>query len=119
MSSFGLLTAEALLEIGRPAQAREHAAGYLAGHPEDARGLRLIGPLSLATGMLLIFLPMGAFWPGDVPDLAEGAVLVILGGLLLGYAWRVPVTGTRWLWRRLRPAAGRLRLRPAAGRPAP
>ena len=35
---FGLLTAEALLEIGRPAQAREHAAGYLAGHPEDARG---------------------------------------------------------------------------------
>src|SRR5256886_7994589 len=38
----GLMVAEALLDIGRPAQAREHAADYLAGHPEDARGLRLI-----------------------------------------------------------------------------
>src|SRR2546429_4290601 len=38
----GLVAAEALLEIGRPAQARRHAADYLAGHPEDARGLRLI-----------------------------------------------------------------------------
>src|SRR2546430_5675703 len=38
----GLMVAEALLDIGRPAQAREHAADSLAGHPEDARGLRLI-----------------------------------------------------------------------------
>jgi tetratricopeptide (TPR) repeat protein len=82
---------------------------------------RLIGPLSLAAGTLLIFLPMGAYWPGDVPDLAEGSVLVILGALLLGYLFRVPVSSVRWLWRRLRPvarlAAGRLR--PAAGRPGP
>src|SRR5437763_9988613 len=42
MTAFGLAAAEALLEIGRPVQAREHAAGYLAGHPEDPRGLRLI-----------------------------------------------------------------------------
>src|SRR5256885_14541142 len=46
---FGLATAEALLDIGRPAQAREHAAGYLAGHPEDARGLRLIARCYEAT----------------------------------------------------------------------
>src|SRR5439155_696719 len=49
MSGFGLAAAEALLEIGRPAQAREHAAGYLAGHPEDARGLRLIARCYEAT----------------------------------------------------------------------
>ena len=92
---------------------------------------RMIGPLSLATGTLLIFLPMGAYWPGDVPDLAEASVVVIIGGLLFGYACRVQITGVRWLWRRLHPAAGtagatgaagatgRPRLRPAAGRPAP
>jgi tetratricopeptide (TPR) repeat protein len=67
---------------------------------------RLIGPLSLAAGILLIFLPMGAYWPGNVPDLAEGAVLVILAGLALGYACRVPLTGARWLWRRLRMTYG-------------
>src|SRR5947207_15766121 len=49
MSSYGLAAAEALLEIGRPAQAREGAAGYLAGHPEDARGLRLIARCYEAT----------------------------------------------------------------------
>ena len=100
--------------------------------PEPSRRLaRMIGPLSLATGTLLIFLPMGAYWPGDVPDLAEASVVVIIGGLLFGYACRVQITGARWLWRRLHPAAGtagatgaagatgRPRLRPAAGRPAP
>src|SRR2546430_17582767 len=45
----GLMVAEALLDIGRPAQAREHAADYLAGHPEDARGLRLIARCYEAT----------------------------------------------------------------------
>src|SRR5438046_10616827 len=49
MTAFGLAAAEALLEIGRPAQAREHAAGYLAGHPEDPRGLRLIARCYEAT----------------------------------------------------------------------
>ena len=91
--------------------------------PEPSHRLaRMIGPLSLATGTLLIFLPMAAYWPGDVPDLAEASVLVILGALLFGYACRVQVTGVRWLWRRLRPAAGAAgapRLRPAAGRPVP
>ena len=38
----GLAAAEALLEIGRPAQARLHAAEYVAGHPADARGLRTL-----------------------------------------------------------------------------
>jgi len=68
---------------------------------------RLTGPLSVAAGTLLVFLPMGAYWPGNVPDLAEAAVLVILGLVLLGYLGRVPVAGARRLWRRLRPAAGR------------
>jgi hypothetical protein len=65
---------------------------------------RLTGPLSVAAGTLLVFLPMGAYWPGDVPDLAEAAVLVILGVVLLGWA---PAAGFRRLWRRVRPAAGR------------
>jgi tetratricopeptide (TPR) repeat protein len=64
---------------------------------------RLTGPLSVAAGTLLVFLPMGAYWPGNVPDLAEAAVLVILGLMALGYLGRVPVR----LWRRVRPAAGR------------
>src|SRR6266511_2871093 len=82
---------------------------------------RLTGPLSLAAGTLLIFLPMGAYCPGDVPDLAEATVLAILGLMLLGYAFRVPVSGARWLWRRMRPGPGGkpARLRPAAGRPGP
>ncbi len=49
MSEFGLSVAEALLDVGRPAQAREEAAGWLAGHPEDARGLRLIARCYEAT----------------------------------------------------------------------
>jgi hypothetical protein len=68
---------------------------------------RLTGPLSVAAGTLLVFLPMGAYWPGNVPDLAEAAVLLILGLVLLGYLGRVPAAGARRLWRRLRPAAGR------------
>jgi len=44
-----LAAAEALLEIGRPAQARLHAADFLAGHPDDARGLRLIARCHEAT----------------------------------------------------------------------
>src|SRR2546423_6699174 len=49
MTGYPLATAEALLEVGRPAQAREYAAGYLAGHPEDPRGLRLIARCYEAT----------------------------------------------------------------------
>ena len=45
----GLAAAEALLDVGRAAQAREEAAGYLAGHPQDARGLRLIARCYEAT----------------------------------------------------------------------
>ena len=44
-----LAAAEALLEIGRPAQARLHAADFLEGHPDDARGLRLIARCYEAT----------------------------------------------------------------------
>jgi tetratricopeptide (TPR) repeat protein len=49
MSEYGLAAAEALLDVGRPALAREEAAGYLAGHPEDARGLRLLARCYEAT----------------------------------------------------------------------
>jgi tetratricopeptide (TPR) repeat protein len=85
---------------------------------------RLLGPLSLGTGVLLLFLPLASYWPGAVPDPAEDAVLVILGLVLLGYVCWLPVRGApwlaRWLWRR---CLGRWRearrLRPAAGRPAP
>jgi len=75
---------------------------------------RMIGPLSLATGTLMIFLPMGAYWPGDVPDLAEASVVVIIGGLLFGYACPV---GVRWVWRRLHPAGATARHLPDATLP--
>jgi tetratricopeptide (TPR) repeat protein len=37
-----LAAAEALLSVGRPEQARQRIADYLAGHPDDARALRLV-----------------------------------------------------------------------------
>jgi len=76
---------------------------------------RIVGPVSLAAGVLLIYLPAAAYWPGDLPDLAQAAVLVILGLVLLAYLCWLPLRGTRWLWRRRQWR----RLRPAAGRPAP
>jgi len=68
---------------------------------------RLLGPISLAAGIVLIYLPMAAYWPGDLPEPAEVTVLVVLGLLVLGNASRLPVSGARWLWRRVRPVAGR------------
>jgi hypothetical protein len=84
-------------------------------NPANPLLARLLGPLSLAAGVLLLFLPLASYWPGAVPDQAEDAVLVILGLVLLGYACWLPVTGARWLWRR----GPWRRLRPAAGRPGP
>ena len=68
---------------------------------------RLLGPLSLGAGVLLLYLPVAAYWPGAVPSLAELAACAILGLVVLGYVCWLPVSGARWLWRRLRPAAGR------------
>src|SRR5207248_11469199 len=47
--------------------------------------VRLSGLLAFGAGVLLVFLPIGAYWPGEVPDLAEGAVFAILALVLLGY----------------------------------
>jgi tetratricopeptide (TPR) repeat protein len=82
--------------------------GRVVSEPNLANPLlaRLLGPLSLAAGVLLLFLPLASYWPGAIPDPAEDAVLVILGLVLCGYACWLPVSGARWLWRRLRPAAG-------------
>jgi tetratricopeptide (TPR) repeat protein len=84
-------------------------------NPANPLLARLLGPLSLAAGVLLLYLPLASYWPGAVPEPAEDAVLVILGLVLLGYACWLPVSGARWWWRRRQWR----RLRPAAGRPAP
>jgi tetratricopeptide (TPR) repeat protein len=68
---------------------------------------RLLGPISLGAGAVLIYLPMAAYWPHTLPLPAELTVLVIVTTVALTYACRLPVTGARWLWRRVRPAAGR------------
>jgi tetratricopeptide (TPR) repeat protein len=77
--------------------------------PDTASPLlaQLVGPISLGAGVLLIYLPVAAYWPGAVPDLAEVIVLMILGLILVGYLCWLPVSGARRLWRWLRPAAGR------------
>jgi hypothetical protein len=68
---------------------------------------RLLGPISLGAGAVFVFLPLAAYWPATLPDLAEISVLVILVVVAVAYAGRLPVSGARWLWRRVRPAAGR------------
>jgi tetratricopeptide (TPR) repeat protein len=62
---------------------------------------RLLGPISLAAGIVLVYLPLAAYWPGALPEPAEVTVLLVLGLLVLGYATRLPVSGARWLWRRV------------------
>jgi tetratricopeptide (TPR) repeat protein len=68
---------------------------------------RLLGPISLGAGILLVYLPLAAWWPDALPDPVNAGMLVILGLMLLVYVCRLPVYGARWLWRRVRPAAGR------------
>jgi Flp pilus assembly protein TadD len=68
---------------------------------------RLLGPISLGAGVLLAYLPLASYWPGELPQPAEVTVLVVLSLLLLTYAGWLPVSGARRLWRRLRPVAGR------------
>lgn len=68
---------------------------------------RLQGPISLGAGAVLIYLPMAAYWPQPLPVPAEATIFAVVTTVALAYACRLPVSGARWLWRRVRPAAGR------------
>jgi tetratricopeptide (TPR) repeat protein len=68
---------------------------------------RLLGPLALGTGTLTIFLPVAAYWPGDVPLPATVAAFLVIAVVLLAWLCWLPVQAARRYRRRLRSAAGR------------